>query len=426
MRDVVYYTSQTIIPMVILTVCINIYFLTLHTNVGIVNVIANIFNIVIVNSYMDGVIETSNQSQIKMINVLNKLQENFSSMMDIFLNGMDENAIENYMLVEKDYATSHKKEFENIGNFINTLKISNYAFSLISIYILYVSSTKEAFVEGLLIFSFYLPVIQNLADDIPKFVTMIGNLKSLEKILEPKLKYEGKEDRGIHIYNSQGSIQFKDITFSYMKDKYNKTILSNFNLNIKAGERIAIVSESGTGKTTIMKLLLKFYKPTLGNILFNNINIDDLNTKDIRKEINYINQKTLLFNDTILNNMKYGNTKSDNDILTLLLDYDLLKIFNPKTDNMMECLHRMVEPNGVNISMGMQKIIFLIRGIMKENCSVYIFDEPLTSIDPDTRSKVLKMINNIVKEKTLIIITHDKEVGAIVNKTIKLADLMKK
>jgi ABC-type lipoprotein export system ATPase subunit len=80
---------------------------------------------------------------------------------------------------------------------------------------------------------------------------------------------------------------------------------------------------------------------------------------------------------------------------------------------------------GTNISMGIQKIIFLVRGILKNNSMIYIFDEPLTSLDQSTRKKVMKMISSEVGNKTLLIITHDMEIKEIVNKTINLKDLMK-
>jgi ATP-binding cassette subfamily B multidrug efflux pump len=425
-RDVFYYVCQSIIPLVILAIAINGYLFIKYPKVGAVNLVSNIFNTMIINSYFRHSIDLANLRQQKMIDILNKLQENFGSMMDIFLNNKDEESVEQYMLMENDHAVMHKKEFQNLGNFVNLMKINNYVFAIICIYMLYTTSDKETFLNGLLIFTFYMTAIQGLAEDIPKLVTVIGNMESIEKILEPKLLYEEKVDMGMNISNIKGMIVMDNITFSYTMDKQNKNILNNLNFVINPGERIAIVSESGSGKTTIMKLLLKFYKPQQGRILLDGNDIMNLNTKDVRREINYINQKTILFNDTILNNMKYGNNKTDQEILDFLIKYDLLTYFNPDPTNPMLALQRMVETNGINMSMGMQKIVFLIRGILKENASIYIFDEPLTSLDTDAKKKVLQMINNEVQYKTLLIITHDNEVKQIVNKTVRLKDLQSK
>ena len=89
-------------------------------------------------------------------------------------------------------------------------------------------------------------------------------------------------------------------------------------------------------------------------------------------------------------------------------------------DKNINMLNKIVEINGTNISMGIQKIIFLIRGILKKNSSIYIFDEPLTSLDMNTRKKVMKLISNEVGNKTTIIITHDLEINSIVSRVIEL------
>jgi ATP-binding cassette subfamily B protein len=118
----------------------------------------------------------------------------------------------------------------------------------------------------------------------------------------------------------------------------------------------------------------------------------------------------MLFNDTIMNNIKYGNHVSDDDVIRLLQKYDLTH-FDP---------HMVVEKNGSNISLGTQKIIFLIRGILKKS-DVYIFDEPFTSIDPKTRESVLTMIDECTQHKTTIIITHDMDgIGAILDRVVEL------
>jgi ABC-type transport system involved in cytochrome bd biosynthesis fused ATPase/permease subunit len=108
--------------------------------------------------------------------------------------------------------------------------------------------------------------------------------------------------------------------------------------------------------------------------------------------------------------MKFGNDKSDNEIINLLNKYNLQSIFK-------NSLQQKVDIGGKNISLGMQKVIFLVRGILKDS-EVYVFDEPLTSLDKETRSKVIKMIGDYTKNKTLIIITHDNEILKIVNRYI--------
>ena len=174
-----------------------------------------------------------------------------------------------------------------------------------------------------------------------------------------------------------------------------------------------------------MKLLLNFYSPETGRILLDNLDLKDIDPVSVRKNINYINQRTLLIKDTIINNIKYGNDKTDDEVVQILKKYDLLKIFNPPEKNPESCLQNMVEKGGINISMGMQKVIFLVRGILREGV-VFIFDEPLTSIDANTRNSVLNMIKDKTADKTLIIITHDMEVAKIVDNVVDINKLNNK
>jgi ABC-type multidrug transport system fused ATPase/permease subunit len=199
-------------------------------------------------------------------------------------------------------------------------------------------------------------------------------------------------------------------------------VFKNLNLEIGSKSKIAIVARSGSGKSTLMKLLLGFYVPEQGRVLLDGEDIKNIDPIPVRKKINYINQRTLLIKDTVMNNIKYGNNKTDQEVIDILNKYNLLKIFNPDQNKPESCLQNIVEKNGINISMGMQKVIFLVRGILRDG-EVYIFDEPLTSIDSKTRASVLQMIGDKTQDKTLIIITHDMEVSKIVDKVINIDDI---
>jgi ABC-type multidrug transport system fused ATPase/permease subunit len=231
----------------------------------------------------------------------------------------------------------------------------------------------------------------------------LGNVRYAEPFLENAIFSNTREK---YIPQFQGNIVFDHVSFRY--DNKSKYILDDFSLNIKKGERIGIMGQTGKGKSTIIKLLLQFYKPDKGTIYLDGMNSNDINVDDIRKNINYINQKTVLFNDTIIANMKYGNDSTDKDIISLLLEYDLLHVFTKDKDENKntDILSTMVEKNGANISTGMQKVIFIVRGVLKK-CKVIIFDEPFSGIDQDTRQNVLRLIDEKTKGKTTIVITHD-------------------
>ena len=429
-RDIFVWVVSTFIPTSILMFTINIYFLVKYPKIGAINIIGNIVNLMLILRSAPVLIQSSNERENRFIKMVGKLEENFNNLLNIYLNDKTKDTIKDNEEIETNYIKIYRAQNKELEQFSGRLKVNNYLFSFISMYMLYKQTTDHSeLVNGLLIFTFYLGTLENMSEDIPFSLMTLGNIKNIEEALDTKDPNHVRVhpiyadiDRTIVIKDVKGKIDFDNVWFRYYtnEDKY---VLKNFSLHIKEGAKIALVSQSGFGKTTSMKLLLGFYKPEKGNILLDGVNIKDIPLNQLRTYINYINQKTFLFHDTIINNMKYGNTKTTEFIIEFLKNNDLITIFCDGKGSVLDCLNKTVEKNGTNISMGMQKVIFLVRGILKDNTSVYVFDEPLTSIDPATRTKVLRMIQKETSTKTVIIITHDKEVSSIVDSTINLSEL---
>ena len=216
-----------------------------------------------------------------------------------------------------------------------------------------------------------------------------------------------------------GKIEFINVNFSYKK---NNLILKDINLEIPNKMKIAITGRSGSGKSTLSKLLLKFY-PYQGKILLDGKDIQTINTSYLRSKILYCNQRTSLYDRPVIENMKYGSNATNEEILTLLKDYDLLEIFNGLKNG----IYSDSGVQGSELSLGMQKIVIIIRTILKvSDAVVVIFDEPLAGLDAGTRKKVIKLILHYCSKKTLIVITHDKEILPYMDKTIDLNSINKK
>jgi len=438
-RDVVQWLLSTFVPTIVLMSCINLYFLYRFPKIGAVMLVGNIINFFIIYNDASLLIESSNKRENDFLKMVETLDENVNNMLNIYLNDKVDDTINENEKIEKDYTNIYRMQQAELELFTTRLKTNNYVMSFLSMFLLYkTTSSHKEFVNGLLIFTFYLSTLENMSEDIPFSLMTIGNIQNIEDILTKKdinhievnpvyksLESFNKHDSLDNPYQSCSlndcHITFRDVYFRYRDD--GKWVLNNFSIDIPAGDKIALVSQSGFGKTTSMKILLGFYQPQQGQILLDGKPLSNFSKKDVRSVINYINQRTLLLHDSILNNMKYGNTKTTDDIIKLLKKYNLLKIFCSDGTN---CLDKIVERNGTNISLGMQKVIYLVRGILKDNVKVYIFDEPLTSIDPDTRESVLNMIKVETGDKTVIIITHDKEVERIVKRTVNLMDQNKK
>lgn len=427
-RDVVQWLLSTFIPTIVLMSCINLYFLYRFPKIGSAMLVGNVINFFIIYNDASRLIESSNKRENDFLKMVETLDENVNNMLNIYLNDKVDDTINENEKIEKEYTDIYRMQQAELELFTTRLKTNNYVMSFLSMFLLYkTTSSHKEFVNGLLIFTFYLSTLENMSEDIPFSLMTIGNIQNIEDILTKK---DINHIRVNPVYNLNlnnnleslqsftGHITFRDVYFRYKDD--GKWVLNNFSIDIPAGDKIALVSQSGFGKTTSMKILLGFYQAQQGQILLDGKPLFNFSKKDVRSAINYINQRTLLLHDSIINNMKYGNTKSTDDIIKLLKKYNLLKIFCSDGTN---CLDKIVERNGTNISLGMQKVIYLVRGILKDNVKVYIFDEPLTSIDPETRESVLNMIKAETGNKTVIIITHDKEVERIVNRTVNLVDI---
>lgn len=217
---------------------------------------------------------------------------------------------------------------------------------------------------------------------------------------------------------TKGSIQFEDLKYRYEKTAED-FLFDNLNLDLEGEKKYGIIGRSGSGKSSLMKLLVGLYKPESGYVKIDNVDINEIKLEYLREKVNYINQTTTTFNETVVYNMLYGN---DNVTETQLID----KLKKYKLDVVFSELSNGVQSNaglhGSNLSGGMQKITMLMRGILKKS-KIVIMDEPLTGLDKHTRVKVIDMILSETRGKTLIIITHDEEILPHMDKVININSL---
>lgn len=233
-------------------------------------------------------------------------------------------------------------------------------------------------------------------------------------MVEEKLKNFIENDSTCENIETIKEIKFENVSFKY--NEKSKYIIHHLNLEFKPEKINVLMGKSGSGKSTIMKLILKMYEPTSGIIHYDTRTNESVCIDDIRKNIYYVNQRTTLFDESVIYNFQYGNDCSKDDIVELLQKYDLLSYYDSLENN----IESKSGVNGSNLSLGMQKIIMVVRGILKKDKNVLIFDEPLTSLDKNTREKIVDLIIKETKGKTIIIISHDPEILPHADNVIKL------
>ena len=195
-----------------------------------------------------------------------------------------------------------------------------------------------------------------------------------------------------------GNIEFKDVNFSYSEQK----ILNNINLTIDSGKKTAFVGMSGSGKSTLINLLLRFYDHYKGTIKIDQKDIKSLSLFDLRENISLITQETLLFNESILDNIRYGNMSSNDDEIQAIADISGVSKF---ANQLPDKLNTIVGESGIKLSGGQRQRIAIARALIKD-APILIMDEATSSLDNLTEKEIQSALDELMKDKTTIIIAH--------------------
>ena len=197
------------------------------------------------------------------------------------------------------------------------------------------------------------------------------------------------------------SISFKNVTFKYPSSQSN--ILENINLDISKGETVAIVGKSGSGKTTLLDLIPRLYDPDQGDIYFNTSNIKDINLNKIRAYISYVGQDFTLFNDTVYNNIAYGELSSHD--VSRVHDAAEFSFASNFINELPDKFETIVGQNGVLLSGGQRQRIAIARALLK-NAPILLLDEATSALDAESEASIQKSLTTLSEHKTTLIIAH--------------------
>ena len=261
--------------------------------------------------------------------------------------------------------------------YLNSLTIANFV-------IIY---TYKSRIENLLSFynSFSMHV-RNFNLSATRVFEVIGNT------------FDKESDKGKNINRINGKIEFKNVSFAYSKDN----VLNNINFIINPGERIGFVGSSGSGKSTIFKLLTKLYSLEEGHILIDGEDINNISNKALRKNISLIPQNPYIFNFSVLDNLKIGNLDASNDeVKEACKKTDIYNVIM----NLDDKFNTFVGEGGVMLSGGEKQRLAIARTLLTKS-NIILFDEATSALDNVTQDKVQKAIYGLDKDKTILIIAH--------------------
>ena len=276
---------------------------------------------------------------------------------------------------------------------------------------------KNSTIKVIIIMLFFIRYIKTSSQGSIRVIAEYGKLAENEmdvrKLLVDKADATGNT-KDIPI---TGDIEFKNVSFQYAAaaaataatetpGEVPPKILDNVSFKIKPLDRVAIIGTNGSGKSTIIKLLSGFFKPTEGQILFDGEDSRNIDREYLRSKLSIVSQKVVLFNRSVIDNICYATNTPKEEVIKIL---DRLKIMNV-FKKLPQGLDTMAGARGEKLSGGQRQIIYLLRSYLS-NKPITIMDEPTAAVDAFHKTYVLQMINEMSKKTTLIVVTHDPSIA---------------
>ncbi len=240
--------------------------------------------------------------------------------------------------------------------------------------------------------------INEIANQYSSIMTAIAGAERVFEIMDADTE-NPKEKEQLNPADVKGQISFNHIDFSYVEGE---PVLRDFNLEVKSGQRIAIVGRTGSGKTTLVNLLTRFYDIDKGEILLDGRDIRGYSRQSLRSSIAIVLQDTILFSDTIAANIRYGNLNASEADLRQAAETANADIF---IDRLPEGYETVLNESGSNLSQGQRQLLSIARAVLA-NPKILILDEATSSVDTRTEMEIQSAMLNLMKNRTSLIIAH--------------------
>ncbi len=231
-------------------------------------------------------------------------------------------------------------------------------------------------------------VLQQTAAAAERVFEFLDESEEIEEVKEPVVKE-----------SVEGIVEFKNVNFGY---KAETTIINDFSVTIKPGQKVALVGPTGAGKTTMVKLLMRFYDVTTGSILVDHVDINEYSRNNLRNHFGMVLQDTWLYNDSIMENIRYGRLDATDEEVIEAAKAAHVDSFVHMLPGGYDML---LNEDASNVSQGQKQLITIARAILSDP-SILILDEATSSVDTRTEVQIQKAMNNLMAERTSFIIAH--------------------
>lgn len=238
--------------------------------------------------------------------------------------------------------------------------------------------------------------INDIAQIYGQIQTAIAGAERVFTVLDEESEsFEGDELSECH----EANIRFDSVNFSYVPDR---RVIKDFTLNISPGKKVALVGSTGSGKTTISNLLMRFYDADSGMISINGQNVTDVNRSSLRKNVSIVLQDTSLFTDTVRNNLKYANENASEAELMQALEISHCRDFVEKLPDGMDTV---LTGAGANLSQGQRQLLAIARAFV-EDSEILILDEATSNVDTRTEKEIQDAMQRVMRSRTSLVIAH--------------------
>lgn len=240
--------------------------------------------------------------------------------------------------------------------------------------------------------------VSNLVGLLPSMSKGLESVSSVGDVLSAMDVEDNSSKKNIN--NVEGNIEFKNVSFSYHDSS--AKVLDNFSLSVKKGETVALVGESGAGKTTILNLIMGFNRPTEGTVTVDSLDITKINLDSLRSHLAVVPQNTILFTGTLRDNITYGLPDVSEKLLASVIEAANL---TELVASLPEGLETHINEHGSNLSGGQKQRISIARALIR-NPEIIILDEATSALDTISERKIQSAIENLCKDRTTFIVAH--------------------